>query len=145
MESPSKNIVERHLSKAVERLRAAEKLLIDGYYEDAVSRAYYAMYHAAMSTLATLNVFPKTHEEAVSEFGRRFVLTGIFQKDLGRNLAEVKATRETYEYTVVAEASRSEAENILSKARFFVEVVKDYVKAYAERKKSQPGSSQVET
>jgi len=145
MEDCSTNIVERHLSKAVERLRAAEKLLIDGYYEDAVSRAYYAMYHAAMAALATLNVFPRTHEGVVSEFGRRFVLTGIFQKELGRILAEVKATRETYEYTVVAEASRSEAENILSKARFFVEAVKDYIKTYVEGKKSKPASSQVET
>ncbi len=51
-----------HMEKAVRRLRVAEKLLRDGEYEDAVSRAYYAMYHAAKAALATVNVFPKTHK-----------------------------------------------------------------------------------
>jgi uncharacterized protein (UPF0332 family) len=38
------SLARAHLEKAIERLRAAEKLFQDGYYEDAVSRAYYAMY-----------------------------------------------------------------------------------------------------
>jgi uncharacterized protein (UPF0332 family) len=47
------SIVKAHLEKAVERLRVAEKLFRDGDYEDAVSRAYYAMYHAARAALST--------------------------------------------------------------------------------------------
>lgn len=73
------------MEKAIERLRVAEKLLRDGEYEDAVSRAYYAMYHAAKAALATVNVFPKTHEGVVSEFGRRLILTGDFPKELGKS------------------------------------------------------------
>jgi len=35
------------MKKAEEKLRAAEYLLDGGYYSDAISRAYYAMYFPA--------------------------------------------------------------------------------------------------
>jgi uncharacterized protein (UPF0332 family) len=116
-----------HLEKAFERLKVAEKLFQDGDYEDAVSRAYYAMYHAARAALATVNVFPKTHEGVVSEFGRKFVLAGIFPKGLGKNLADAKAARETYEYSVTATVGKAEVETILSNAQKFVRAVKKYL------------------
>jgi len=118
------NIAKAHLEKAVERLRVAEKLFRDDEYEDAVSRAYYAMYHAAKAALSTVNVFPKTHEGVVSEFGRKFVLAGVLPKELGKNLADAKAARETYEYSVTETVGKSEAEAILSNAQEFVKAVK---------------------
>ncbi|MEM3627169.1 MAG: HEPN domain-containing protein [Candidatus Bathyarchaeia archaeon] len=121
------SIVKAYLEKADERLKAAEKLLNDGYYEDAISRAYYAMYHAAKAALATVNVFPKTHEGVITEFGKNFVLTRIFAKNLGKDLADAKAARETYEYSVTTTAERSEAEAILSNAKKFVGDVKEYL------------------
>ncbi|MEM1540670.1 MAG: HEPN domain-containing protein [Candidatus Bathyarchaeia archaeon] len=108
-------------------MKVAERLFSEGYYEDAVSRAYYAMYHAAKAALATVNVFPKTHEGVVAEFGRRFVLSGVFPKELGKSLADVKASRETYEYSVTAIVDRMEAEAILSDAKVFVNRVKEYL------------------
>lgn len=122
------SIVKAHLEKAVERLRVAEKLFRDGDYEDAVSRAYYGMYHAARAVLSTVNVFPRTHEGVVSEFGRKFVLAGVFPKELGRNLADAKAARETYEYTVTATVGKSEAEAILLNAQRFVSAIKKHLK-----------------
>lgn len=121
------SIAKAHLEKAVERLKVAEKLFRDGDYEDAVSRAYYAMYHAARAALSTVKVFPKTHEGVVSEFGRKFVLAGIFPKELGRNLADVKAARETYEYSVTATVGKSEAEVILLNAQEFVNAIKKHL------------------
>ncbi len=123
------SIVKAHLEKAVERLRVAEKLFHDGDYEDAVSRAYYAMYHAARAALTTMNVFPKTHEGVVLEFGRKFVLVGVFQKELGKNLADAKAARETYEYSATTNVGKSEAEAILSNAQGFVNAVKKHLES----------------
>jgi uncharacterized protein (UPF0332 family) len=116
-------VARAHLEKALERLRVAEKLFSGGDYEDAVSRAYYAMYHAARAALSTVNAFPKTHEGVVSEFGKRFVLTGAVQKELGRDLADAKAARETYEYSVTSTVGKAEAETILSNAKRFVDAV----------------------
>jgi len=116
------------MEKAVKRLRVAEKLVRDGEYEDAVSRAYYAMYHAAKAVLANINVFPKTHEGVVTEFGRKLVLTGTFPRELGKTLAAAKSARETYEYSVTATIEQAEAEAILSNAQTFVEAIREYLK-----------------
>ena len=121
------SIAKAHLKKALERLMVAEKLFRDGDYEDAVSRAYYAMYHAARAALSTVNAFPRTHEGAVSEFGRKFVLTEILPKELGKNLADAKAARETYEYSVTATVGKSEAEAILLNAKKFVDTIEEYL------------------
>ena len=121
------SIAKAHLKKAVERLRVAEKLFHDDEYEDAISRAYYAMYHAARAALSTVNIFPKTHEGVVTEFGRKFVLTGIFSKEMGKNLADAKASRETYEYSVTATVEKPEAETILSNAQKFVNAIKEHL------------------
>jgi len=123
------SIAKAHMEKAIRRLRVAEKLLKDGENEDAVSRAYYAMYHAANAALATINIFPKTHEEVVSEFGKRFVLTRTFSRELGKILADAKAARETYEYSVTAIAEKSEAETIIFNGQKFVEAIMEYLKA----------------
>jgi len=121
------SMAKAHLEKAVERLRVAEKLFGDGDYEDAVSRAYYAMYHAARAVLSTLGVFPKSHEGVVSEFGRKFVLTGVFPKELGKDLADAKAARETYEYSVAVSVGKLEAETILLNAQRFVNAMKGHL------------------
>jgi len=121
------SIARAHLEKALERLKVAERLFRDGCYEDAVSRAYYAMYHAARAALSTVGVFPKTHEGVVSEFGRKFVVTEIFPRELGKNLADAKAARETYEYSVTATAGKSEAEAILLNTRKFVDTIKKHL------------------
>lgn len=122
------SIAKAHMEKAIKRLRVAEKLLQDNEYEDAVSRAYYAMYHAAKAALATINIFPKTHEGVVSEFGRKFVLTRTFPKELGKTLADTKAARETYEYSVTATMEKTEAETIVFNTRAFVEAIKEHLK-----------------
>lgn len=128
METSYVSTAKAHLEKAFERLKVAEKLFHDGDYEDAISRAYYAMYHAARAALSTMNIHPKTYEGVVSEFGRKFVLTGIFPKELGKNLADAKAARETYEYSVTAIVDKSEAETIISNAQQFVSTIEKYLK-----------------
>jgi len=116
------------MQKALKRLHVAQKLLHDSEYEDAVSRAYYAMYHAAKAALATKNTFPKTHEGVVTEFGKKFVLTGTFPKELGKNLADTKAARETYEYNVTATINKTEAETILLNAQTFVKTIEKHLR-----------------
>ena len=52
--------IEMLLEKADERIGAAIALFENGYYDDAVSRAYYGMYFAAKALLLTKNISTKT-------------------------------------------------------------------------------------
>jgi uncharacterized protein (UPF0332 family) len=121
------NTAKAHIQKALKRLHVAQKLLQDNEYEDAVSRAYYAMYHAAKAALATVNTFPKTHEGIVTEFGKKLILTGTFPKELGKNLANAKAARETYEYTTTTTPNKTETEKIVLNAQTFVRTIQQYL------------------
>lgn len=56
------NEVNELMKKAEEKLRAAEYLLDGGYYSDAISRAYYAMYFAARALLALKKIYPKNSQ-----------------------------------------------------------------------------------
>lgn len=52
--------IEMLLEKADERIGAAITLSENGYYDDAVSRAYYGTYFAAKALLLTKNISTKT-------------------------------------------------------------------------------------
>jgi len=82
------------------------------------------MFNAARAALAKIGVEAKSHEGTVSEFGRRFVVGGVFPREMGRDLAQAKAARENYEYSATAEIGQEEAEALLRQAETFVNKVK---------------------
>ncbi len=124
-QSRASSLAEKLLGKAETKLEAARELLAKGFLEDSASRSYYAMFHAARAALTRIGVNPKSHEGTVSEFGRRLVVPGLFPREMGRNLAESKAARETYEYSATAEIKREEAETLFRDAEEFVKQVRN--------------------
>jgi len=120
-------VAKAHLRKARKRLEASERLFSDGFHEDAVSRAYYAMYHAAKACLILEGSSPKTHEGVISEFGRLFVLTGKVDSALGKTLSAAKEDREDSDYEVYAEIDKEEAEKVLKEAQNFLRTAEDIV------------------
>jgi uncharacterized protein (UPF0332 family) len=55
LEPATKELIKGYMEKADKKLKAARRLPETGDYEDAVSRAYYAVYHAAQSLLLSAN------------------------------------------------------------------------------------------
>jgi len=58
---------------------AAELLLEAGFYEDAVSRAYYAVLHAAKAALLARDIV--SHTAVRRLFGKELVQQGLLEKD----------------------------------------------------------------
>lgn len=112
---------ERDLVLAAETLNAAEYLLKGGYYNDAVSRAYYAMFYAARALLAGRNLHPKGHKGLILQFGLEFVKRGFVEETYGRALSHAKERRETVDYNIEAAMTPEEAGTIVSDARDFLE------------------------
>lgn len=80
--------------KACEKLEVACNLFENGYYGDAVSRAYYAMFFAARALLSKRNIYPKTHRGLISQFGLEFVKSGEFNQDVFDLLTRAQEDRE---------------------------------------------------
>ena len=105
----------------------AEKLLKSSDYEDAVSRAYYAVYHAAQALLLTEGEKAETHKGVVTLFGFLFVKTGKFDKKMGRYLTNLKDDRETGDYEIFSFLDKESAESAISEAREFIATATSYL------------------
>lgn len=128
MDQAAKALIQGYIEKAEKKLEVAEKLLNSGDYEDAVSRAYYAVYHMTQALLLTEGERAETHKGAVTLFGLLFVKTGKFNRNFGKYLANLKDDRESGDYEVfsymdreTAEASIKEAKEFLKEGRAYLE------------------------
>lgn len=122
----------REIAALIERakryLKSSDTLLKEEDFESSVSRAYYAMFYSVEAILLTKNLSYSSHKGVLSAFGEHFVKTGIFTKDMSKELNRAFEKRQLgdYEYTFVI--SRNEAEEILEKGKDFVEKVIHYLK-----------------
>lgn len=115
-----KEIIEEELRVAEERLESAELLLKNKKWADAISRAYYSMFHAARALLRIYAKEPKTHTGMISEFGLTFVKTGLIEKKFGVMLRKAEELRETSDYKLFAEFEESEVKDIIINAKSFL-------------------------
>ena len=122
----------KEVSSLIERakryLKSAEILLEESDYESSVSRTYYAMFYSAQAMLLTKNLSFSSHKGVISGFGEEFVKTGIFPKEMGKELNKAFEKRQIgdYEYTFVI--AKREAEEILESGREFVETITRHLK-----------------
>ena len=116
------------LEKARRKLGAAKKLLELGEYEDAVSRAYYCIFHAAKAALASENLFPRTHEGTIREFGSRFIKEKRLPKELGIIFSDARSLRETADYTTKPIIGLDDAKWAVEAAERFLKHIYDYLR-----------------
>lgn len=128
MESTIKELIKGYLEKAEKKLEVAEKLFSSGDFEDAVSRAYYAVFHAAQALLLTEGEKAETHKGVVTLFGLLFVKTGKFNKNLGKYLANLKDDRESGDYEIFSYIDKETTESAIAEAKEFIKEAKAYLK-----------------
>lgn len=128
MEPTTKILINGYIQKAEKKLEVAERLLKSADYEDAVSRAYYAVFHATQALLLTEGEKAETHKGVVTLFGLLFVKTGKFSKNLGKYLANLKDDRESGDYEVFSYIDKETAETAVAEAKEFIKEGKSYLK-----------------
>lgn len=112
------------IEKSEEKLGASQSLLQNGYFEDAVSRAYYSMFLAAKALLKTKEYDAKTHKGIISRFGLEFVEKGFIEKEYGRAIHEAGELREEADYSTFRRISEEEANAVVDDAVRFLERIK---------------------
>ena len=104
-----------------EALEAARHLLRGGFYNDAVSRAYYAAYHWARALLFLKGLEPKSHRGVVQLIGLHYAMNGALDPEAGSDLAHLETYRELSDYRSGATFSESQAAQEISRAERFIE------------------------
>ena len=112
----------QRLLKARERLRVAERDYQYGDYEEASSRAYYSMFHAASALLEARGIFPSTHRGVISQFGQYWVQTDEAPSDLGRALRQAEGRRVKSDYEPASSISADDARESIQGAERMLEL-----------------------
>ncbi len=115
------------IKKAQRYLKSAEMLLKEKDFDSSVSRTYYAMFYCAEAVLLTKNLSFSSHKGVISAFGEHFIKTGIFPKELGRELNRAFEKRQIGDYEYTSLISNEEAKEILNSGRQFINTVENWL------------------
>lgn len=123
----NRNLVLAEWLRAYASLQAAENLTRDGLYADAVSRAYYAILHAAKAGLHVHGVAAESHAAVRRMFGLHLIKSEEIEPQWSAYLTASLDDRLAADYDVETEFSRKEATIECVRAREFLKRIKQYL------------------
>lgn len=95
---PDAKNAENIRQQAKERLGAAKELLRLGFYNDAISRIYYAMFSSMTLLFYVEGISFSKHKALITAFHRDFIKTGIFEKQFGKDVSDAFRKRQESDY-----------------------------------------------
>ncbi len=122
----NKNMAEE-IARGDECLRAAAYLLEGEFFNDAVSRAYYAAYHYARALLLTKEIEPKSHRGLIQLVGLHFVKPGLIADADASHLGHLESFRSLSDYDANMSFDAGQAGVELERATAFIEAVKNFL------------------
>lgn len=96
-----------------------------GYYDDAASRAWFAVYHVLTAALLSRgHRLPTPHQRVVNEFEKEFVKSGEFSGDMLSQIRALLEGRQMGDYDVTARLNEQAALVAIEQARHVIDAVK---------------------
>lgn len=128
------NAIDSLMERANKYLTSA-KLLFDGQdYESCVSRVYYAMFYSVQAVLFTKQESFSSHKGVLSGFGQHFVKTGIFPREMSKQLNRAFEKRQLGDYSTIFAIEKEEAKELLENGHSFVKDIFRYLKQLTQTK-----------
>lgn len=116
--------VAAELALAEEELRAADELLGAGLERIALTRAYFAVFHALRACLYDDGHEPRSHAGVLHLFNLHFVKVGRYPPETSRLTARLQKFREEADYTASFVVDVAGATEEIAAARGLVERVR---------------------
>lgn len=111
------------LAKARRTLAAARSLASGAYWDDAISRAYYAVFHAATAALWSAGVQARTHVGVHDLLFQHFVRPGQLSRSAAKDFAALQRYREVADQGVDPQFDDGTGSEELDRATRFVEEI----------------------
>ena len=128
MSENKKDLSKHSLETARETMRSAKYNFEGKFYRDAINRAYYVVFYVIKAVLALDGKDFKRHKDAIAYFNKEYVATGIFSREVGKNLGRIKMKREEGDYTDFFLASCEEASKQVERAEYILKEIEIYLK-----------------
>lgn len=125
--SVDKEILKLMIEKAESKLEMANIALSNDQYDDAVSRSYYAVFHAISALLYTRGLSFSSHSQTIGAFNKEFVKTEIFPKNYSKKIQTLFDERQTGDYDIRSDIDAVVANDSIEFAKEVIEGAKSYL------------------
>jgi uncharacterized protein (UPF0332 family) len=120
------------IRKAKYKIKTANIDFENGQYDDAVSRSYYAVYHAMTAALLSKGLVYSSHARTIGAFNLEFIKLGIFPKKFTRIIHDLFEDRQTGDYDVDITFERIVAETNIKNAKRILSTIIKYLRESGE-------------
>lgn len=117
-------IVRYRIQNAESTMAEVESHKINGFYNTAINRMYYACFYAVSALLVANKIEVKSHEGARQQFGLNFVRTGKISTELGKFYSLIYAKRTSGDYEDFINHDLETVENFQPQAQNLIEQIK---------------------
>ncbi len=128
--NPSENVAESYLKKSNGHLASAKLLCDHEHYEEAVSMAYYSMYHAVMALFFRTGIKCENHSATI------VLLKEVYGVD-SKPLSEAKKERIDTQYYVDTITTRKDVGDLIQAAEHFNADIVDRIERLTNQKITQ--------
>lgn len=128
MEGRIKELSKYRFHCCLEALEDAGIMYEAGRYKNALNRAYYSIFYGIRAVNALDGFDSSKHSGVIAYFNQHYVKTGIFPKEVSRQIKLASEKREKADYLDFYIASKEEAEEQIKGAKIFAFCIEEYLK-----------------
>ena len=115
------------LEKSCKNMEQARHTADLGYWDLVANRLYYAVFHAVNAMLLIDGIKTGTHKGTSIQFGKSYVLTGIFDRQDGILYSQLQTMREKADYQNVFTIEEEVGRKLIESANELRMKIVDYV------------------
>ena len=115
------------MTKAKNTLKIAKQLYEQNYYNDSISRAYYAVFHSLQAILLTLGLSFSKHSGVIGAFNKEFIHKDIFPKDFHKMTDLLFRDRQIGDYGYEEKLNSDDAKQDITNAEIIIEAINRYL------------------
>lgn len=105
------------VEKSLRNFEQAERNAELSYWDLVANRLYYSVFHAVTALLTKDDIHVSSHKGTSSQFGKYYVLTGVFSKNDGILYSRLQTMREKADYQNVFALEQSEGAELINSTR----------------------------
>ena len=121
------DVIKQMLVKARKKLRTARTNFDNNQYDDAVSRAYYAVFHTISSVLLSKGLHYSSHGQVIGAFNREFIKTKKFPASFSKSLKKLFNERQTGDYDFQVYIDEDTAKECMESAEKIINACEKYL------------------
>ena len=122
-----RDLSQYRLEQAEQCLKSAKILLDSNDYKGAANRSYYCVFHCMRSILALEGLDFKKHSGLIAHFRKEYIKTGKLDAAMSDIITDVFQIRTESDYDDYYVISKSEVEEQIKNAEYFIQETKKYL------------------